>query len=316
MSRIIGIGETILDIIFRDNKPQTATPGGSTFNAMISLGRVFKNENINHNETTKVTMVTQTGSDHIGDIIVNFMNDNGVSSELVTRRANTQSHIALAFLNQNNDAQYEFYKDHAHAALDSSSCKELLAENGFSPDDIVVFGSFFAINPVIRGYTQALLMAAQEAGAILYYDINFRPSHIKDLPDTLQFILENCRMATYVRGSSEDFNYMLGTQKPEEILAALDPERHLKGLIITDGSAPINVITQEEESLMFEVPQVKTVSTIGAGDNFNAGFVYYLSKYGTGNNIEWWSGALTTATKFSSAVCQSYENYVPTDFSL
>lgn len=39
MRKVIGIGETILDIIFRNNRPHTAVPGGSTFNGLISLGR-------------------------------------------------------------------------------------------------------------------------------------------------------------------------------------------------------------------------------------------------------------------------------------
>ena len=38
MRKVIGIGETILDIIFRNNRPHTAVPGGSTFNGLISLG--------------------------------------------------------------------------------------------------------------------------------------------------------------------------------------------------------------------------------------------------------------------------------------
>ena len=37
--RIIGLGETVLDIIFRNDQPLKAVPGGSTFNAMISIGR-------------------------------------------------------------------------------------------------------------------------------------------------------------------------------------------------------------------------------------------------------------------------------------
>ena len=39
MRKIIGIGETVLDIIFKDGQPIGAYPGGSTFNAMVSLGR-------------------------------------------------------------------------------------------------------------------------------------------------------------------------------------------------------------------------------------------------------------------------------------
>lgn len=40
MRKIIGIGETIFDIIFRNNQPSHAVPGGSTFNTLISLGRL------------------------------------------------------------------------------------------------------------------------------------------------------------------------------------------------------------------------------------------------------------------------------------
>ena len=39
MRKVIGIGETVLDIIFRNEQPISAVPGGSTFNAIISLGR-------------------------------------------------------------------------------------------------------------------------------------------------------------------------------------------------------------------------------------------------------------------------------------
>ena len=37
--KIIGLGETVLDIVFREGQPQAAVPGGSVFNSMISLGR-------------------------------------------------------------------------------------------------------------------------------------------------------------------------------------------------------------------------------------------------------------------------------------
>ena len=33
MRRIIGVGETVLDIIFRNDQPVKAVPGGSAFNA-------------------------------------------------------------------------------------------------------------------------------------------------------------------------------------------------------------------------------------------------------------------------------------------
>ena len=36
--KVIGIGETILDILFRGDQPQAAVPVGSYYTAMFSLG--------------------------------------------------------------------------------------------------------------------------------------------------------------------------------------------------------------------------------------------------------------------------------------
>ena len=46
MRKVIGIGETVLDIIFRNEQPINAVPGGSAFNAMISLGRCGVNSTL------------------------------------------------------------------------------------------------------------------------------------------------------------------------------------------------------------------------------------------------------------------------------
>ena len=68
---IIGIGETVLDVIFRNDNPTAAVPGGTTFNAMISLGRTVRNTC----PETDIRMVTEVGDDHIGDMIVSFITD-------------------------------------------------------------------------------------------------------------------------------------------------------------------------------------------------------------------------------------------------
>ena len=172
-SRIIGIGETVFDILFKNNQPQKAVPGGSTFNSIVSLGRAGM----------RCAMVTEAGGDHVGDLICNFLQENGVSAEYVCRHPNVQSHISLAFLDEHNDAQYVFYKDHASVSLDGK-----LPE--MSQDDVVLFGSFFAINPGIRPVVGGLLRKAHEASAWLYYDINFRKNHIADLPNVMS---SSCR---------------------------------------------------------------------------------------------------------------------------
>lgn len=296
---IIGLGETVYDIIFKDNQPVKAVPGGSAFNAMISLGR----------SNADCMMVTEVGDDHIGDMIVQFLKDNKVKTDYVYQHPNTKSHISLAFLNEQNDAQYLFYKDHKAIQM-----PDRIPE--IKRNDIVLFGSYFAINPVIRDYVRTFLTTAKENGAILYYDINFRASHKDEIPELIANIEENMRLATVLRGSAEDFNILYGTTTGEEAY------EHVKNLcstfVYTDAANPIQVFTPQGKH-SFPVPQIKTVSTIGAGDNFNAGFCYALHN-------EWKERAslfsfkecspalishlIASGQKFSTEVCQSLDNHI------
>ena len=254
--RVIGIGETVLDILFKNDQPQKAVPGGSTFNSMVSLGRAG----------VPCVMVTEVGGDHIGDMICNYLTQNGVSAEFVCRHAGTKSHITLAFLDEHNDAQYTFYKDHASVALDGQLPH-------ISREDVVLFGSFFAINPAIRPQVSGLLHEAREAGAWLYYDINFRKTHIPDIPQVMTNIEENMRLANVVRGSMEDFEYLYGLKNGEAIYERIKP--FCSTLILTDGARSIRIYTPQG-CQTYPVQKIATVSTVGAGDNFNAGYIYAM----------------------------------------
>lgn len=285
MKRVIGIGETVLDILFKNDQPQKAVPGGSTFNSIVSLGRAG----------VPCAMVTETGGDHIGDIICSFLEANGVSSEYVCRHKGTKSHITLAFLNEQNDAQYEFYKDHATDLLDNTLPQ-------VTKDDIVLFGSFFAINPVIRPVASAFLRGAKEAGAWLYYDVNFRKNHIGELPQIIGNIEQNMRLANVVRGSMEDFEYLYGLKDAEKIYERV--KQYSDTLILTDGARTIRVYTPSGCET-YSVAAIKTVSTVGAGDNFNAGYIYAKLQ---GEEAQ--SARIAMAQRWSQDVCRQIGNNI------
>ena len=71
MRKVIGMGETILDILFKDNQPVAAVPGGSSFNSIVSVGRVG----------VPCCFVGYTGSDVVGRQTVDFMHRNGVGTD-------------------------------------------------------------------------------------------------------------------------------------------------------------------------------------------------------------------------------------------
>ena len=160
MRKVIGIGETILDIIFKNDEPIGAVPGGSVFNGIISLGR----------SGIPAAFISETGNDRVGQRIIRFLEENHVDASLMNVYPESKSPVSLAFLNEHNDAEYIFYKDHPHDRLEFTMPE-------IEPDDIVMFGSYYAINPVIRPQVLGFLEYAKSKGAILYYDVNYRASH-------------------------------------------------------------------------------------------------------------------------------------------
>ena len=200
MRKVIGIGETVLDIIFRNEQPISAIPGGSTFNAIISMGR----------SGIETGFISETGNDRVGRNIIQFLRDNGCKADCVNVYPDSKSPLSLAFLNEQNDAEYVFYKDHPHDRLDFNY-------PDIQPDDIVLFGSYYALNDVIRPQVKGFLDYAHERGAILYYDVNFRASHQHEVMKITPNLLENFELADIVRGSAEDFEVLFKKRDAEAI---------------------------------------------------------------------------------------------------
>lgn len=303
MRKVIGIGETVLDIIFRDEKPISALPGGSTFNAIISLGR----------SGVKASMISETGNDRIGQNIIKFMESNGIDASYVNVYPESKSPLSLAFLNDHNDADYIFYKDHPHDRID-------YVYPEVNADDIVLFGSFFALNPVIRPQVYAFLDYARQRGAILYYDVNFRASHKNEVMKVTPNLLDNLEMADIVRGSSEDFG-ILFRQHDADTVYRSQIAFYTKKFIYTRSADPVEVRGDSGFSKQYPVLPTETVSTIGAGDNFNAGFIYGLIKNGiTRQHIDQgltesqWDALVSSALDFSAECCSDVYNYVSEEY--
>ena len=177
MRKVFGIGETILDIIFRNDQPQKAVPGGSVFNGLISLGRL----------NVPVSFISELGNDRVGDMIRDFMEDNHITTEFVDRFPDGKSPISLAFLDDDKYANYIFYKDYPAQRLEVPLPK-------IEKDDIFVFGSYYSLNPVLRTRMVEFLQYAQERKAIIYYDPNFRKAHAHEAIRLMPTVLENLEL--------------------------------------------------------------------------------------------------------------------------
>lgn len=293
----------MLDIIFKNGKPIEAVPGGSTFNGIVSLGRAG----------VKTVFVSETGNDRVGEYVRDFLRDNNVDTSAINVFQETKSPVSLAFLDKDNNADYIFYRDQKHDHMD-------FTYPDIQKDDIVVFGSFYAVNPALRPQVSGLLDFARQRGAIIYYDVNFRKAHQADVMKVTPNLIDNLEYADIVRGSKEDFEVLYKKDSAERVYRA-ETSFYCKRFIYTDGPNPVSVFSNNGFHKEYVMPKTETVSTIGAGDNFNAGFIYGMIKYGVtrddveqGLSEEVWDKLIATATAFSADCCKDIFNYISKEF--
>lgn len=301
MRKIYAIGESLVDIIFSKGEPKTAKAGGSMLNSAVSLGRIG----------LPVSFISEYGDDDPGALIDSFLRENGVGTDLVYRFKNGKTALALAFLDEKNDARYTFYKDYPKNRLD-------IAIPDPGDNDILLYGSIYSITKEIRKPFIRLTESAKRNGALRIYDPNFRKGHLNEIEDLRPLIIDNFRNASVVRASDEDFRNIFNT---ENACQAWDIASEFCDCLIFTASAFGVTVQTSEFSGSFPVKKISPLSTIGAGDNFNAGLIASFCR----ENIHAadlqnlrrkdWKSIITTAVAFATNVCLSYENYIDLAFA-
>ena len=270
-------------------------------NAFVSLGRLGWNP----------YFISEYAYDDVGGIIDTYLVDNGVNTEYVNRFSDGKSALALAFLDRDNNASYYFYKDFPEQRL--QSLPEDLDER-----DIIMFGSIYASTLEVRDSVLRFLDTGRKCGTLIVYDPNFREAHLSEIEQLKPMITENINYADIIRGSDEDFRLIFGLDDPEEVAEKIGIQSRI--LIYTRNAEGVKILFR---STRINIPaeQLEPVSTIGAGDNFNAGIVHYLlenritRKDLGGIADEEISEMAETGIRFASHVCLHYDNYISREFA-
>jgi len=291
-----------LDVLFKGNQPVASRAGGAVLNSSVSLGRLG----------LPVHIITEIGNDHVGNHILGFLKTNrvNISKSYIFDKGTTT--LALAFLDDNENAEYTFYKNYPKHRLKVTFPK-------IKRNDLVLFGSFFSICKEVMEKLRDFLSAARKAGAIILYDPNFRKLQTTEIHQMNGYIKENIEFADIIRGSNEDFKMIFGTNSANETFQKISTYG-TKLLVYTSGANHVN-FRSSHLSISAKVPKINPISTVGAGDNFNAGILYSLYKLKISRDDlfslkkQEWQAILDSGITFGTIVCESYDNYISEEFA-
>jgi fructokinase len=297
MNSVFAIGETVYDIIFRNGQPVAARPGGSMLNTAVSLGRCG----------VKVEMITEVGEDMVGKLVLDFLAANGVLTSFTKPVKGFKTPVSLAFLDEKGNANYSFYKKYPDQRLD-------IEWPGAGRGDVVLFGSFYSLDPAVHEKIIAFVRKSKENGALVIYDPNIRKNHLAEIRELMTHVEDNISNADIIRASDEDFLNLYGLSDNEKIFDQVR-KTGCRHLVITRGDNGSELVT-DLISLHMPATEVKVISTIGAGDAYNAGLILKIIQNEISvdklfnKNADQWSDILGYAAIFAGDVCSSLDNYI------
>ena len=253
-SRVLVVGESLVDVTETFAGESTVYPGGSPLNVAVGLARLG----------LTTTLATQLGDDSPGALVRNHLAGSGV--DVVTLDPPQPTGSATAWLDEQGRATYSFDIGWDPIAVSV-------------PDGVtrVHVGSIAAYLPPGADAVLDCARRAHAAGIPVSFDPNVRPAVAPDLSEVRQRVLELVAEAEVVKLSDEDVDALFPDRPPEAVVDELIATGGPRLVVLTRGADGATLVTGEHRVAVGATP-VPVVDTIGAGDSFMAALLAALAE--------------------------------------
>ncbi len=302
MRKIIAIGESVLDTVFRGDTPVKAMVGGRIANAVATLGSL----------QLPATMCSECCNDSVGDIIVDFFKKHNVGTDSIDRFTDGATALSAIFENEGHDDKIVNYGKYPVDRFD-------VIWPRIDEDDIVLFGSLYAIDNPQREHLFELVQYARERKAIIVYlpgfqhGINFRITRV------MTAILENLEISDIVIAHERDINAIFPGESADEAY-----HNHIEFYCSTyfhinnDLSVTMFVGKERRE---FAAATPVTRNMLGWQSGFTAGLIYELMRRGLRRSQlvevekEVTEQIVATAFDFAQLCASTVDNCITADYA-
>ncbi len=297
-TRIVVIGEALIDLIQQEDGSYQAKPGGAPANVSIALARLG----------TEVSFAGRMSTDKFGEKLHDWLSPEKIDLSLVERTSDPTS-LAVASLDNEGKASYSFYlKGTADWGWTLGAFMHLEVD----PPAALVIGSVAtAIEPgasVIENLAEHL--HSNEKSTVVI-DLNIRPGLGFERSNETVRVERQIKLAHIVKASDDDLAWLYPDRSPAETARLWAGEGNY--VIMTRGADGATLFAPTGDTVSVKAPVINLVDTVGAGDSFLGATMYGLQQRGAlGANaqellntvsLDDWIDLLTLAAEVGAITC-------------
>jgi sugar/nucleoside kinase (ribokinase family) len=246
----------------------------------------------------RVAFIGRIGSDKFGEVVLESLQKNGVDVSMIIKD-DLQGTGATIILNVEEDRANTTYP----GAMDFLSIDDI------SPDNLkrakhLHFSSYF-LQPGMKNGVEELFRTGQELGLTTSFDMQWDPREEWDLD--IEKILPHVNVFL---PNEKELLYLSGKDNLDEAIDLIS--KYAEILVIKRGNKGSMVCYGDEIINLPAFLNRNVVDAIGAGDSFNAGFIY---KYINGHTVQECqvfgnlTGAVSTTSPGGTAAFQDQEDF-------
>lgn len=268
---LVCLGEMLIDMFPAETGRRLAEvsaflpkPGGAPANVAVAAARLG----------AESAFIGKVGDDAFGRFLIETL----AREHVVTRgmRLAAEARTTMAFIAKPDahTAEFVFYRNPgADMLLRPEELDRALLESarGFH------FGSISLIDEPSRSATQAALAIARESGALISFDVNYRPSLWADETEAPPLIAAMLPLVNVVKVNESELQLLAGTAdlaQGSAVLLAQGPE-----LVVVTLGAEGSYFRSAAGAGAVRPFAVQTVDAVGCGDAFTAGLLTQLVRH-------------------------------------
>ncbi|MBC3759380.1 carbohydrate kinase [Hyunsoonleella sp. SJ7] len=245
MPKIVCFGEVLWDIFPNGEKKI----GGAPLNVALRLAS-FGND---------VAMVSAIGKDENGQMLLNFLVENGLNTSFVQKKDKFSTGEVTVALNKKGSASYQIEHPRAWDKIElSDGLKETVASS-----DALVFGSLVTRDEVSKQTLLSLIDLAKYS----VFDLNLRPPHYSK-----NMLIDLMNKANFIKFNDEELYEVAGYLNSEyngleQNLKFISKQTNTQHICVTKGEHGA-VLLYDGQLYYNSGYQIKVKDTVGAGDSF------------------------------------------------